>query len=212
MNKLRLEALSDGVFAIVLTLLVIEIRVPEHLDHVSADALWHTLTDLAPLFIGYAVTVMVLAMFWISHNFFYSILIKNINRQLALLNLLFLAVISLIPFSAHLMSRYTEEPLAIAVYGVNILIASVLSMLVFEYALASHEIDTAHNGVRIVNQARIRQRLIPICTTLGILAAYTLSIPLALLLFIFPVLFNIIPGTLDAAEQWLGLSLGKHHA
>lgn len=212
MNKSRLETLSVGVFAIVLTLLVIETRVPEHLEHVSADTMWHALTDLTPLFIGYGVTVMVLAMFWISHNFFYNILIKNIDRQLALLSLLFLAVISLIPFSAHLMSRYTEEPLAIVAYDVNILLASILSLLVFEYALASHEIDTTHNSARIISQARIRQRIIPISTLAGILSAYTLSIPLALLLYIFPILFNIIPGTLDTAERWLGISLGNKHS
>jgi uncharacterized membrane protein len=209
MNKTRLEALSDGVFAIVLTLLVIEIRVPEHLDSVSSETLWHALTELTPLFIGYGVTVVVLSMFWISHNFFYNILIRNINRQLALINLVFLALISLIPFSAHLLSRYTDEPLATAVYGINLLLASLCSIAAFEYAVSSHEIDTDHNSKRLVNQARIRQRIIPLFALCGIIAGYFISVPLALLLFMAPVLFNIIPGTLDILEHSFGISLGE---
>lgn len=209
MNKTRLEALTDGTFAIVLTLLVIEIRVPEHLEQFTSNGLWHALSELTPLFIGYAVSGVVLAMFWISHNFFYGMLVKNINRQLAGLNILYLALISLIPFFSHMLGRYVELPLAVALYGVNILIISVLAIINFQYAISSHEIDTSHVTKRILLQAAIRQGIMPVFTILGIVSALYFSIPLALVLYMFPVIVNVIPGSLDLIERIFGFNFGE---
>lgn len=207
MNKSRLEGLSDATFAIVFTLLVIEIRVPEHLADMTSSGLWHALTELAPLFEGYVVSFLVLTMFWISHNFFYGMLVKNINRTLAGLNLVYLALVALIPFSAHLLGRYGELELAVALYGANVLAIGLLVGVIFEYALRAKEIDTAHNTSRLIKQARIRMFLTPTCTVLGIVSALWVSLPLALGLYIFPVIFNIIPGTLDKLERVFGIHL-----
>ena len=98
MNKTRLENLSDGVFAIVFTILVLEIRIPEELVHPTPVELWRTLVELTPVFIGYFVTFTVLTLFWISHSVFYSEIVKVANRQLVLLNMLYLAFVSLLPF------------------------------------------------------------------------------------------------------------------
>lgn len=209
MNKNRLEALSDGVFAIVFTLLVIEIKVPEHITDLTSSGLWHALVDLSPLFVGYTVSFVVLAMYWISHSFAFSMFVKNINRQLSLINLLFLAFIALLPFSAHLIGRYGDVTLAACLYGVHLLIISLISNLMFFYATRSHEIDTAHNSPRIIAQARIRQLITPMFTVLGIILALTLSTKIAFICFMFPIIFNITPGSLDFIERKLGLKLGE---
>lgn len=208
LSKLRLEALSDGLFAIVLTLLVIEIRVPELHGVVTDTELWHHLIELGPLFVGYAVSFVVLAMFWLSHNFFYSHFVKEINRQLLLLNMLYLALVSLIPFSAHLIGSYPASELAISIYGVNVLCIGLLNMTIFNYALRSHELDTSHISKRLLHQAKIRGTVTPIATLCG-LALTWWSIPAALFLFAFPIIFNIIPGTLDQVERLLGIEFGK---
>ena len=204
MNKNRLEALSDGVFAIVMTLLVIEIVVPE-LHSASDRELWEALRHLGPLFVGYFVSFAVLAMFWIAHNFFYGAFTKNVNRVLVLLNILYLSFVALIPFSAHLLGEYSTSRLAIFLYGLNVFIIGILAWIVLRYALNSKEIDTDHLSRRLLVQAQIRSALTPACTVLGMLAVW-INIPLALFLYTFPIAFNIIPGLLDRLERLLGLN------
>lgn len=208
MNKARLEGLSDATFAIVFTLLVIEIRVPEHLGEMTSQGLWHALSDLAPLFLGYVVSFAVLAMFWISHSFFYSYVVKNINRQLNALNLLFLSLVALIPFSAHLLGRYGREiDLAVVLYGINVFVIGLVQNFIFEYALRHPEIETGHNSTRLLKQGRIRSYVTSVCTIIGILFAVYVSTTLALFFYIFPLVFNIVPGMLDKLERLLGFTL-----
>lgn len=206
LSKARLEGLSDATFAIVFTLLVIEIRVPEHLADMSSKGLWHAVEELAPLFAGYGVTVLVLTMFWISHNYFYNTMLKNLNREIIILNMLYLALVSLIPFSAHLLGRYGELPLAVVIYGVNVLAIGLVVLIIFEYTLRSHNFDTSHVPSRIIKQARIRQYLPPGFTILGMVAAYGGFLTLALCLYVFPVIYNVIPGLLNKTERLLGLN------
>lgn len=208
LSKLRLEALSDGLFAIVLTLLVIEIRIPELHGPLSDPELWHALLDLSPLFVGYIVSFAVLAMFWLSHNFFYSHFIKEINRQLTLLNMIYLACISLIPFSAHLIGTYPTSQLAVSIYGLNVLCIGIINIAIFSYAVKSNELDTSHISKRFLHQAKIRGFITPFCTLIGLGLTF-ISLPLALVLFAFPIVFNIIPGTLDSLEKVFGFELGK---
>ena len=207
MNKSRLENLSDGVFAIVFTILVLEIRVPENLMYHSSAELWDALQALHPVFVGYFVTFAVLTTFWMAHSFFFSEVVKIINRQLVLLNMLYLAFVSLLPFSAYLLGRYPDIQLAVLVYGMNILIIGMTTIARFEYALWSKEIDTAHNGRREVAQARVRIYLTAVTTLIGLAVSY-ISIPAALFWYAFPIVFNIIPGLLNTAERLMGFRLG----
>ncbi len=84
----------------------------------------------------------------------------------------------------------------------------LLTILRFEYALWSKELDTTHNSKRDIAQARIRTYITPIITAFGMLATYV-SIPMALFLFAFPIAFNAIPGLLNAAERLFGFRLGR---
>ena len=205
MNKDRLEALSDGVFAIAMTLLIIEVSVADIPRPTNADLLLE-LKRLAPLVLSYFVSFAVLATFWISHNFFYGSFTKNINRQLVLLNMLYLSFISFIPFSAHLLGTYSHLEVAVVIYGLNVFIIGALSAAVLKYAALSKEIDTAHVSSRLLSQARIRSLLTPMFTLIGILVAYW-SIPIALFLYAFPIVFNSIPGTLNFVEWLFGFTL-----
>jgi uncharacterized membrane protein len=208
LSKLRLEALSDGLFAIVLTLLVIEIRVPELHGPLTDAELWHALVALGPLFVGYVVSFLVLTMFWLSHNFFYSHFVKEINRQLLMLNMLYLALIALIPFGAHLIGAYPTSQLAVSIYGLNVLAIGVLHIAILRYALSSNEFDTSHIPKRLLYQAQVRGFVTPIFALIG-LAVAAVSAPLALLLYAFPIVFNIIPGSLNALERLFRFELGK---
>jgi uncharacterized membrane protein len=81
MNKARLENLSDAVFAIVLTLLVIDIKIPEtDVIHTTAS-LVAALREIGPTMLEFFLSFIVLTMFWIGHNFLYSVFTKSINRE-----------------------------------------------------------------------------------------------------------------------------------
>jgi uncharacterized membrane protein len=208
MNKTRLENLSDGVFAIVFTILVLDIRVPDTLTHPSSMELWQAFAALSPVFVGYFVSFIVLTTFWVGHSFFFSDVVKVINRQLVGLNMFYLAFVSLIPFSAYFVGRYGDVQFAVLIYGLNLLIIGALAIARLEYAMVSSEIDTSHNLMRHIAQARVRTYLPPICFVLGIIAVY-FWIPLAYALYAFPIVFNVIPGLLNASERVFGFHLGE---
>jgi uncharacterized membrane protein len=207
MFKSRLEALSDGIFAIVFTLLVIEIKVPEHLIERTNTELFHAFTELTPLFFGYLVSFVVLTMYWMAHGFLFNILTTAVNRQMMYINLIFLGLIALVPFSAHLIGSYGDLNLAVIIYGLHILSISFMSNFMLQYIISSKEIDTSHNSARLIKQARIRQLLTFSFTIAGILAAIFVNNSLAFLLYMFPIIFNIIPGSLNFTEKLFKFNL-----
>lgn len=206
MNKNRLEALSDNVFSIVMTLLIFDITVPVlHGTPTNAELL-RNLKSFIPLFYSYFTSFAVLAMFWMSHNFFYSSFTKNINRILVLLNMAYLCVIAIIPFSSRMIGQYDTLNVAVIAYGINVLVIGLLGTIVFHYALYSDEIDTSHIAPRMISHARIRSLLTPFFALVGIIVAF-FNVNIALFFFAFPIIFNMLPGTLDFTEHILGIEL-----
>lgn len=207
MDKTRLENLSDGVFAIVLTLLIIEIKVPEfHHDVVSNLDLWLALWKITPLFLSYYLSFVVLAMFWLSHHSLYGLIVKSVNRVMILLNFFYLCMIAFIPFSSHLIGSFPKNELAFIIYGLNVLAIGGASLALLWYAIYSNEIDTSHITRRLFKQAMFRLTLTPLFTLIGIVAVFQ-SITWAVFFFAFPIFFNIIPGALTYLEKRLNFSL-----
>lgn len=208
MNKTRLEFISDGVFAIVFTLLIIEIHVPEfHHDHVTNQELWKALYEITPLFVSYYVSFVVLTMFWISHHALFGLIKNDINRKLILINFAYLCMIAFVPFSSNLIGTHAHTELSFVVYGLNIFAIGMINLLMLKYAHFSEEIDTTNVTPRLFKQAHFRFALTPIFSLIGIGVVFV-SFPLALFFFAFPVLFNIIPGGLDYLERKLNLNFG----
>lgn len=205
MNKTRLEALSDGVFAIIMTLLVIEIHVPEF-DHANNQDLLTYLIELTPIFTSYFLSFFVLVMFWIQHHAMFHFFTKTINRQLVVLNMILLSILVLIPFSAGLLGSYPQLSLAINFYGLNIILACLGSIALFKYALSSKEIEREEISSRQVKQAKIRLYLTPLLTLIGMAFAF-INPALAPFFFLIPIFFNIIPGGLDKLEKLFGFKL-----
>ncbi len=205
LNKSRVEALSDGVFSIAMTILVFDIKVPAGI-HLNSEGAAQALLNQWPYFLSYFVSFTVLGMFWTSHNAFFHFFSRTVNRVLIQLNMIYLLFIALIPFSAHFLGTYVESKVAIAVYGVNMVVIGILAYSMFVYALYSHDIDTSHLPSRIIKQARIRILLTPSFAFFGML---TMGIypDLPLFFFAFPIIFNIVPGSLDFTEHLLGIDL-----
>jgi uncharacterized membrane protein len=119
----RLTALSDGLFAVAMTLLVLDLRVPVSTagSAYSEHGLWGALLKLGPSFAAYLLSFTMLGTFWLAQHTLLSIL-GRCDRTLTWINLGFLFVVSLLPFSAALLAHYVHLRLAVGVYWLNILL------------------------------------------------------------------------------------------
>ncbi len=209
MNKTRLEFLSDGVFAIVFTLLIIEIHVPEFGHaHVTNQELWRALLNITPLFISYYVSFTVLTMFWISHHALFGLIKSDLNRKIILINFAYLCMIAFVPFSSNLIGTHPDTQLSFVVYGLNIFAIGIINLAMLKYAHYSDDIDTSVITPRLFTQAHFRFTITPLFSLIG-MGAIFISFPLALFFFAFPILFNIIPGGLDYLEEKFNLNFGE---
>lgn len=127
----RLDALSDGIFAIAMTILILDLRLPPGTTVETLPVVFHQLIVMK-LFI-YAGSFITLGTLWVAMNFQLGLLDK-LNRQYLWANIYLLMVTCVIPFSAILLAGYPTVPLAIDFYASNLLLASVGQLLTFQCA------------------------------------------------------------------------------
>lgn len=114
-SKGRLEFLFDGVFAIALTILVLELKLPEIADKRSAGELGRALLGHWRTFLSYLISFMILSGFWIGHNTLYARLVR-VTKAILAIHVWLLIWAAFIPFCAHLLGRYPGNPVSHAVY------------------------------------------------------------------------------------------------
>jgi uncharacterized membrane protein len=121
MSPSRLEAFSDGVFAIAITLLVLDLGVPEPGD----GSLGHELLAQWPSYVAYVISFLTIGIIWINHHAAFSRL-RHVDHSILMWNLLLLLTVSVLPFTTRLMADYLKadsgEDLAAAVYGASFLL------------------------------------------------------------------------------------------
>jgi uncharacterized membrane protein len=115
----RLRALADGVFAVAMTLLVLDVRLPET-EADDSFALWHQLTDLGPQFAAYLLSFTMLGTFWLAEHTFLE-RCRRSDRMLSWAALSFLFFVSTLPFSAATLAEHTHLTLAVLLYWANLL-------------------------------------------------------------------------------------------
>jgi uncharacterized membrane protein len=120
----RLAALSDGVFAVAMTLLVLDLRAPASEAIRSEQGLWIALAALAPKFLMYMMSFMTLGIFWVGQQSQLNHLVRS-DRGLSWLHLVFLFAVSMTPFSTTLLAEFTSYRVALLVYWLNILLLGV---------------------------------------------------------------------------------------
>jgi uncharacterized membrane protein len=137
--KNRLEAFSDGVLAIVITILVLELEVPEA---AGPDGLLHTLGEDWRSYLGYLISFVFVGGSWIAHSNA-TRLIDRGDPILFRITLLWLLFVSLLPFATALMTQFlgeSGEETAVAIYGVDLFLASALLTLLIRYAASKPEL------------------------------------------------------------------------
>ncbi len=138
-SKHRVEALTDGIFAVAMTLLVIDLKVPDpHTVHTRQE-LAQALADLAPKAMSWMISFLVLGTFWIAHHRLFHY-VRYVDRRLLWRNLYQLAFVSLMPFSAALLGEFGTMPAAEVAYNVNMLALALLGLLKTRYVVAHPEL------------------------------------------------------------------------
>jgi uncharacterized membrane protein len=131
--KSRMEALTDGIFAIVMTLLVLDLKVPELARDATQGELLARLHELRPFFFSFTLTFILAAAFWFFHHVLFHF-IRHVTRPLVWLNVFFLLFVSLLPFSTAFMGRYIHQKVAVMFYFGNLLILALLLKVQWIYA------------------------------------------------------------------------------
>ena len=160
MNKTRLEAFSDGVIAIIITIMVLELKIPHGSD-------WHSLQTLAPKFLSYIISFVYIAIYWSNHHHLLQTL-KHVNGSVSWSNTHLLFWLSLVPFATAWAGENHFAELPVAIYSFIMLMAGV------SYFILSKTIIKVQGKDSILSSA-IGKDLKGIISMIG----YAIAVPLA---------------------------------
>jgi len=125
----RVVALSDGVFAIVITLLVLEIHVPEL---TQGQTLRGALEEIRPSFVAFLISFIVVAIAWVGHRDLFAH-VRRTDRPLVWLNILYMLPLCLLPFGASMLARYERYAVALQLYGFMLMAIALTRVWMFWY-------------------------------------------------------------------------------
>ena len=195
----RLILFSDAVFAIAITLLVIEIKIPEIHEHVSDHALLQGLAHLIPKFIGFLVSFLIIGMYWTVHHRMFGFVIAY-TRRLLWLNLFFLFFIALMPFATGFYSEYAgpelfREQLKVPMtfYVLTIVGAGIFNYIMWLHITnPKHKLIDPRTDMQTIRLARTRSIVVPCVFLFMIPIAYLFHVALAVYVpMLIPVIMKI---------------------
>jgi uncharacterized membrane protein len=184
----RVLALSDGVFAIVITLLVLELHVP---DLASGETLEDALWEVWPSFVAFTISFIVVAIAWVGHRDLFS-LIRRTDRVLVWLNIVFLFPLSMLPFGSSLIARYGNSANALRMFGILLVVGAAARLGIWVYATG--------RSYLLFKRVDVRSRYVGIASAVVPGVAYAFAIVVAeeapttslVLYAVGPVLYFII--------------------
>jgi uncharacterized membrane protein len=166
-NRDRIVNLSDGVFAIAITLLVLDIRVPDIPENLVATELPAALLALWPKYFGYVLSFVVISTFWIIHHSIFRP-IREYDRGLLYLNFLFLMFVAFVPFPTSLLGEYGEHRLPVAIYAGTLAVGRLLLTAIHWYSTKNYRLVDEGQDPREVRFYLIRGLRIPLIFLLSI--------------------------------------------
>ncbi len=181
MNKSRLEAFSDGVLAIIITIMILEIKAPE-------DDSFESLQHLIPVFLSYVLSFVYVGIYWNNHHHMFQV-VKKVSGSILWSNLFLLFWLSLIPFATSWIGEHQFSAVPMSVYGFVLLMCAVSYIILQNKIIKLEGNDSVlHRAVNSDNKGKIS------------MACYISAIPLAFvspwisgLLYIAVALIWVIP-------------------
>jgi uncharacterized membrane protein len=204
LGKNRIEALSDGVFAIAMTLLVLDLRAPELPPNAPNVEVFPALLGLWPKFVSYAVSFVSLGVFWVSHHTMYHA-VRWVDRGLLWFNIFFFMFVSLLPFSTSLLNAFPQTQVAPLFFGANLTIIGWL--LFFQWLYVGRKRDMLAPFVTEEYRAAVRFRtlMVPIVMTFTMLICFW-SVEISLTIYLTLLPFYMLPGKFDRRHSQTALS------
>ena len=129
----RLESLSDNIFAVAMTLLIVNIKVPQNHEIVGKTHVWPLVVPLWHHLRAFGLSFFIIGLFWIAHHRVFA-LIRRSDTTLQIVNLVFMGFTVLTPFSAGLLGQFDESRIALIIYGANIIAISLALQTAWWYA------------------------------------------------------------------------------
>ena len=152
----RIQSLTDGIFAFAMTLLVINIDLPQSPNKIDPKLLGQYLLGLRSDFTHYVLSFILLSLFWVDHHqqFYY---IKKINRKILWINILNLLFVALFPFSTYLMGDYSSQPIAAVFFILNIMIIGFFLYLSWASLVSHPELIDPKLDREIITQQKLHR-------------------------------------------------------
>jgi uncharacterized membrane protein len=171
LGKQRLEALTDGIFATVMTVLVLSLSVPVIASGATNLEVALDIGQLVPNIVGYVLSFLLLAVLWISHHNIFHYMTR-VDRPLLWLNTLFLLTIGFLLFSTALMGKYNTLQLPVVIYGANIIATSICMLGILSYSSRTGLLVVPERDERVMARIRSRWRTGPLFYLAAILLSF----------------------------------------
>jgi uncharacterized membrane protein len=154
----RIESISDGVFAVALTLLVLDLKVPISEGIKTEGDLFAAFCAITPQLLTYFLSFMTLGIFWTGHSTQFNYIHRS-DRNLNWISLFFLMLVALLPFTTAFLSKYVTFKLAVGVYWLNILLLGLAVFIQWRYAFKHNFLNVPDTEKSAINKA-ITKRIV----------------------------------------------------
>lgn len=186
----RIIYFSDAVFAIAITLLALEIHIPEFSAEPSDASLWQVVLGILPQFFVYALSFVVIGVYWVSHHRSFRA-IKRYDIRLIWLNLLQLLFIAFLPVSSTLLGRYPLHQPTLVLYSLNVIAAGMTQYFTWNHATRNHHLVDPALDERLFRYVRLNTLISSIAFVITIVVSFfdaraALAIPILVLVLYVP--------------------------
>ena len=194
-GKGRLESLTDGVFAIIMTILVFNISVPELILFTEGDLASERLSakfaDLWPDFLAYVISFSTLGAFWVAHHRIFR-WVLYVDRPLIWINISFLMIIGLIPFSTTLLTQYLDSQNSIFAFSFNAILAGLLIYVIYYYVKRNP--DLVDKSIQALIEKSSSRRVVATILTYSVAIIFSfIYLQASLFLLLLVLIPEIIP-------------------
>lgn len=193
-----MEAFSDGVFAIVVTLLVLELRVPVLPENFSTQDVLKELLHLSPKFFSFAMSFVIVAIFWVNHHQFFHSLEKT-DRAMLWYNNLLLFWLSFVPFPTAFIGEHPVSMIPVMLYGAVLFFAGVSFNLMLRHAVKA-KLFLKSVSDEVLNQSVKRGVIGPVVYFVSIISAF-ISVYVSLSIFLLVPVIYFIPQKIVRLEE-----------
>ena len=199
LSKHRIEALTDGIFAVAMTLLVIELKIGEHGEITTSAQLQHALVALLPKAIAWIISFFVLAFFWLGHHRLFQH-VRHVDGQMLWSNIVMLGAASLMPFSSALVGQYAGGFVSQCFYAGNLAVLASAALWMLMIARTTPTLMNAPLATSIYVASRFRLgSLIALCAAAVVVAWF--APPFATIVFASMPVIGVVSRRLAAKAE-----------